>query len=389
MICRMSVVRQDTDWSELWVESSPLSLSELTLSLVLLLITTVLEVLSYIIHHHQDSNSVINSRIVRTPADQFSITQQFGYNFRSNFVILPQRSGSPRVHYLDEGPRDAETILLLLHGEPFWSFSWTKVIPALSTTARVIVPDLIGFGMSDKYVDWRMYDLSLHVETVTRLLDYLNIDGTQQKVVLVGHNWGWMIGAGVARLRPDLFSKLVILNTNNLPDGEVDLQRYSEFSTLSRFLVLNSLFMFFRASMNLLREHFPLGLLVHSLNRDYSKAMVAATLSPWPSPEHCGGTTAFPLMVPVTPSHPEAGNMRQIREFLSTWTRPTLILYSHSSLLPWIQSGDFVVGRRPDFYSRLIPGVVRVRRVGGQAGHLVMWDAPYQVVEEIWHFLQY
>ena len=93
------------------------------------------------------------------------------------------------------------------------------------------------------------------------------------------------------------------------------------------------------------------------------------------------GTTAFPLMVPVTRSHPEAANMRRIREFLSTWTRPTLILYSQSSLLPWIQSGDFVVGRRPDFYSRLIPGVVRVRRVGGQAGHLVMWDAPYQVLE--------
>ena len=98
--------------------------------------------------------------------------------------------------------------------------------------------------MSDKFVDWRMYDLNLHVETVVRLLDYLHIDGMGQEVVFVGHKWGWMVGAGVARLRPDLFSKPAILNTNNLHDGEVDLERYSSTSTLARFLVLNSFFMF-------------------------------------------------------------------------------------------------------------------------------------------------
>ena len=380
-----------TDWTEVWLNDSSLSLSEVTLSLVLLWLTALLEILSYLIHHSQDSKSLIDSRIVRTPVEEFSNVRQFGYNFKSNFVTitLSSRPGYPRVHYLDEGPRDAETVLLLLHGEPFWSFSWTKVIPALSTEARVIVPDLVGFGMSDKFVDWRLYDLDMHVETVARLLDHLNIAGSHQKVVFVGHNWGWMVGAGLARLRPELFSKLVILNTNNLPDGEVDTHRYSQTSTLTKFLVLNSFFLFFRASMNLVREHFPLSLLVHSLNKNYSSAMVAATLSPWPSPDYCGGTTAFPLMVPVTPSHPEAANMRRIRRFLSTWHRPTLVLYSDSSLLPWAQHGDFVVGRRMDFYTNLIPGVVRVRRLGGEVGHLVMWDDPHQVVQEIQHFLRY
>ena len=387
----MSLMTTETDWSEVWVDSSPLSISEITLSIFLLWLTALLEVLSYLVHHHQDSKSVRDPRIVRTPVEQFAITRQFGYNFRSNFVTLRLSSGagSPRVHYLDEGPPDSETVIILLHGEPFWSFSWVKVIPGLRKEARVIVPDLVGFGMSDKFVDWKMYDLNLHVETVVKLLDYLNIDGRGQQVVFVGHNWGWMVGAGVARVRPHLFSKLVILNTNNLPDGELELDRYTNSSTLVRFLVLNSFFMFFRASMNLLREHFPLGLLVHSLNRNYSKAMVAATVSPWPDSEYCGGTTAFPLMVPVTPAHPEAENMRQIRRFLSTWDRPTLILYSDSAVLPWAEFGDFVVGRRLEFYSQLIPGVRRVRRVGGQAGHLVMWDSPYQVVRELQHFIQY
>ena len=234
-----------------------------------------------------------------------------------------------------------------------------------------------------------MYDLNLHLETVILLMEHLGVGGSSQEVTMVGHNWGWMVGAGVARLRPSLFSKLVILNTNNLPDGEAELDRYSHSSTLPKFLVLNSFFLVFRASMNLLREYFPLGLLVSSLNRRYSKSLVAAMTSPWPTKEHCGGTTAFPLMVPVTSGHPEAAQMKQIREFLSTWTRPTLILYSQPTLLPWLHDGDFVVGRRNEFYTKLIPGVVRSIRLSGQVGHLVMWDSPYQVVKELRQFLQY
>ena len=89
---------------------------------------------------------------------------------------------------------------------------------------------------------------------------YISCLITLQDVTLVGHNWGWMVGAGVARVRPQLFSRLVILNTNNLPDGEAELDRYTDMSTLASFLVLNSFFLFFRSSMNLLREHFPLSM---------------------------------------------------------------------------------------------------------------------------------
>ena len=86
---------------------------------------------------------------MRTPVEQFAITRQFGYNFRSNFVrvTLSSGAGSPRVHYLDEGPADAKTVLILLHGEPFWSHSFHRLIPYLTVRGyQVIVPDLIGFG---------------------------------------------------------------------------------------------------------------------------------------------------------------------------------------------------------------------------------------------------
>ena len=138
--------------------------------------------------------------------------------------------------------------------------------------------------------------------------------------------------------------------------------------------------------MDLLRNYFPLRLLLHSLNPSYTSQEVSSFLAPWPEPQHRGGTTSFPLLVPVARSHPEAGAMAALRTFLSTWTKPTLVLYSSSSLLPWLQGGDFVVGNRAEFYRWLIPGVQRVARVA-DSGHLVMWDQPLVVVREVLAFV--
>jgi haloalkane dehalogenase len=372
------------DWTVLMVNNLNLSLSEVLLSLVLLSFVILAELCSFLIHFWADSLP-ISANVVRTPLHNFEISRSLGFKFQPNYLKLP---GIPRIHYLDEGPTDSDQVLLLLHGEPFWSFCWTKVIPGLSRHARVIVPDLVGYGLSDKYQDWRMYNLDLHKRTLAGLMNHLGIDGSKHQVTLVGHNWGWMVGAALAREKPSLFSKLVILNTNNLPDGEADVSRYQSLSTWSRFMVINSFFLAFRSSINLLRGYFPLGLMMKSLNHNYSKAEVEALVSPWPSSEYCGGTTAFPLMVPVFPSHPEAKEMTLIRSFLSTWQKPVLIMYSESSLLPWIEFGDFVVGRRSVFYQLLIPGVVRVRRLGGEVGHLVMYDDPGEVVREVLQFVQ-
>ena len=372
------------DWTVLMVDSLPLSLSEVLLALVLLSYVMLAELFSLLIHFHADLLP-ISTEVVRTPLHNFAISRSLGFNFQANYLKLP---GIPRIHYLDEGPVDSDHVLLLLHGEPFWSFCWTKVIPGLSRRARVIVPDLVGFGLSDKFMDWRMYNLDLHKRTLAGLMDHLGIDGSRQQVTLVGHNWGWMVGVGLARERPKLFSKLVILNTNNLPDGEAEVARYQSFSTWTRFTVINSFFLAFRSSINLLRGYFPLSLMMHSLNLNYNKTEVKAMVSPWPSSKYCGGTTAFPLMVPVFPSHPEAKEMTLIRNFLSNWQQPVLIMYSDSSLLPWVEFGDFVVGRRAVFYQFLIPGVVRVRRIRGKVGHLVMYDDPVEVVKEVLLFIQ-
>jgi len=366
------------------VNNLNLSLAEVAVSVVLLSYVLFAELVSSILYFWADSQP-ISTRVVRTPAKNFEVTRSLGFNFRANFLKLP---GIPRIHYLDEGPVNADKVLLLLHGEPFWSFCWTKVIPGLSQNARVIVPDFVGFGLSDKFEDWRMYNLNLHKKTLSGLLKHLGVDGSSQEVILLGHNWGWMVGAALAREEPDLFSKLVILNTNNLPDGEAEISRYRNIATWSRFMVINSFFLAFRSTIKLLRGYFPLGLMMKSLNINYDKSDVNALISPWPSSEYFGGVTAFPLMVPVFPSHPEAKEMTLIRNFLSSWQKPTMVMYSDSSILPWVEFGDFVVGTRAVFYELLIPGVIKVRRLSKEEGHLVMYDNPGEVVREVLQFIQ-
>ena len=124
----------------------------------------------------------------------------------------------PRVHYLDEGPRDGN-VVLCLHGEPSWSFLYRKMVPLLTGAGyRVIVPDFIGFGKSDKYTSPENYTHELHCLVLRKLLDHLSV----RDVTLVCQDWGGLTGLSVVKDCPDLFSSLVIMNTG-LPAPVLDL----------------------------------------------------------------------------------------------------------------------------------------------------------------------
>lgn len=355
---------------------------------VLLISAAVIEFVARLVHAIDDMNPDTRiQKVVRTPLENFDIARKMGYNYKSNFITLMT---IPRIHYLDEGDKESNHIILLLHGEPFWSYCWVNVIPHFTKRGyRVIAPDFVGFGMSDKPVNWRSYSLQLHKDSVSNLLDYLSLLNSNKTVTLVGHNWGWMVGAAVAKDFPKAFDRLVILNTNNMPDGELSPGRYPSTSTWLKFMTSNAFFLAFRASVNLLRTWFPLSILIHSLNPGgYGKEEVEAMLCPHPvDSEYRGGTTAFPLMVPVSSSDRYAAEFSQIRYFLSQWNKPTLILYSGTALVPWLQEGDFVVGNRAVFYSKLIPGAVPYRRIAN-AGHLLMYDQPMAVAHNILEFLE-
>ena len=119
-----------------------LSPAEVLLSLLLLSASLLLESLSHVLHHFRDTDSEIDPSIVRTDSGRLVKTAKYGYNFESYFLPLASKPGRPLLHYLNVGLRNASNVLVLIHGEPFWSFVWAKVIPRLSADNRVIVPDL-------------------------------------------------------------------------------------------------------------------------------------------------------------------------------------------------------------------------------------------------------
>ena len=159
------------------------------------------------------------------------------------------------------------------------SHSFHKLIPELvSAGFRVIVPDFVGFGRSDKLTDWRAYSLELHKATVEQLLRHLNLlpdySGHQgyssTRLTLVGHNWGSMIGSSLIKDHPDWFSRLVILNTNNLPDGEVHRSRFPGQRWFSKFLIFDSAFLAFHSLLNLMKYNFPFSIMFSLFNTKYN-----------------------------------------------------------------------------------------------------------------------
>ena len=142
-----------------------------------------------------------------------------GYPFESNYVELPAGSGHtlPRVHYIDEGDQDATEVILCLHGEPSWSFLYRHMIPTLVHAGyRVIAPDFIGFGKSDKYTSMENYSHELHTSTLRLLIEHLELEN----ITLVCQDWGGLTGLSVVKDIPDKFSSLVIMNTG-LPTGDM------------------------------------------------------------------------------------------------------------------------------------------------------------------------
>ena len=156
---------------------------------------------------------------IRTPDSRFAGLEKYGYTFQPNYAELPLGGGItlPRMHYVDEGPKDAQETVLCLHGEPSWSFLYRKMVPTLVQAGyRVVIPDFIGFGKSDKYTSPANYTHELHTASLRMLIDYLKLTN----LTLVCQDWGGLTGLSVVKDIPDTFCSLVIMNTG-LPIGDV------------------------------------------------------------------------------------------------------------------------------------------------------------------------
>jgi haloalkane dehalogenase len=156
-----------------------------------------------------DRFNLVAPGIIRTPEERFLNIPD--YNFDANYINI----GDLRIHYLDEGPKDGE-IIYLLHGEPTWSYLFRKMIPSLTQAGfRVIAPDMVGFGKSDKYVSTDDYSHQMHVDTMTHLIRELNLNNITAHV----HDWGGLVGLRVIAEEPDRFSRVIASNTGLIAPG--------------------------------------------------------------------------------------------------------------------------------------------------------------------------
>ena len=252
--------------------------------------------------------------VLRTPDDRFSRLPD--YPFEPHYADV-----GVRMHYVDEGPRDADPILLL-HGEPSWSFLYRHMIPLLQHAGhRVVAPDLIGFGRSDKPASREAHTYARHVEWVTRLVVALDL----KDITLVCQDWGGLIGLRVATDVDERFARVVAANTG-LPTGDEHIS--SAFLAWRRF--------------SQAADPFAVGNIVDGgCVTTLDDAVVAAYDAPFPDESFKAGPRQMPLLVPTTPDDPAAPANRAAWAKLRQWRKPFLCAFSDADPITRGADGRF------------------------------------------------
>ncbi|GAA6151361.1 haloalkane dehalogenase [Pseudoteredinibacter isoporae] len=263
---------------------------------------------------------------LRTPDERFEALP--GFPYQANYLNIDDCDGGQlRVHYLDEGPRDGD-IVLLMHGEPSWCYLYRKMIPVLVDAGlRVIAPDLPGFGRSDKPSKRSDYTYQRHVNWMQSALDQLDIN----HITLVCQDWGGLIGLRLLAENPDRFVRAVAANTM-LPTGDHDPgQAFLDWRKFSQEV-----------------PEFPVGGIISgATTTDLSPEVVAAYDAPFPDESYKEGARQFPTLVPITPDDPASEANRAAWGVLTQWNKPFLTAFSDSD--PITKGGDAVM-------QKLIPG---------------------------------
>ena len=248
--------------------------------------------------------------ILRTPDERFASLPDYGHEPSYADVPRGDGSGDLRMAYVDVGPADAP-VVVLLHGEPTWGYLYRHVLPPLLDAGlRVVVPDLVGFGRSDKPAELGDYTYARHVEWTRALLfDALDL----RDVTLVGQDWGGLIGLRLVAEHPDRFAGVVAANTG-LPTGDQAIPdlwwRFHDFVARTPEL--------------------PIGFLVQSgcTTAPLPPDIFAAYEAPFPDASYQAGAKAFPDLVPTSPDGPASAANRAAWEVLARFDKPFLTAFS-------------------------------------------------------------
>ena len=296
--------------------------------------------------------------VLRTPGSRFENLE--GYPFVANYINVEASDTQPlRMHFLDEGPADGPPIVLL-HGEPTWSYLYRTMIPPLADAGnRVLAPDLIGFGRSDKPARIEDYTYLRHVEWVTSWFERLNL----KDVTLFVQDWGSFIGLRIAAEQGDRIARLVVAN-GSLPTAERPLPRS---------------FYVFRA----IAQHSPLlsagRLVAVGTVRRVPPKVRAGYDAPFPDKRYQAGPRAFPRLVPTSPDDPAVPANRAAWDALGKWEKPCLAIFGRR---------DRLLGKADRPLIKHIPGAAGQPHARINASHFIQEDSGPELAERILSWLK-
>ncbi len=284
--------------------------------------------------------------VLRTPDDRFADLPD--YPFAPHYLVVEDaRLGPLRMHYVDEGDPAGRPVVLL-HGEPTWSYLFRHTVgPLVAAGLRAVVPDLVGFGRSDKPDRQADYTYEAHVGWLAAFLSALGLRGA----VLVGHDWGGLLGLRMVTASPGLAAGYVACNhgypTGDMPANEA-LAQWQAFAATT--------------------PAFETGAIVaRACARPVAPAVVAAYDAPYPDDRYQAGARAFPALIPVRPDDPSAQAVRDSRAVLARTSMPLLTVYG---------AQDPIAGPADAMLQQLVPGAAGQPHVRlDDAGHNMPEDA--------------
>ena len=291
-------------------------------------------------------------KVLRTPDERFEGLKD--YAFAPHYQTV---GDGLRLAYVDEGPRDAAPVLLM-HGEPSWSYLYRHMIPGLSGKHRVLAPDLIGFGRSDKLADKGDYSYEKHVAWMSDWLTALDL----KDITLFCQDWGGLIGLRLVAAFPERFARVIVANTG-LPTGSGMSEGFNRWLEISQSM-----------------PQFPAGAFVNmGSGRTLSDEEIAAYDAPYPDESYKVMARIFPTFVPITPEHASVAENIAAWKVLEAFDKPFLTAFS---------DGDPVTRGGERAFQERVPGAKGQPHViieGG--GHFLQEDKPAELADLIDRFI--
>lgn len=284
-------------------------------------------------------------KVLRTPEAAFEGVTD--YPFSPNYLdVTDALSGANlRVHYIDEGPRDAP-VVLMMHGEPSWSYLYRKMVaPVVAAGFRVVAPDLIGFGKSDKPAAQSDYSYARHVAWMRSWVEQLDL----QNVTLACQDWGSLVGLRLVAEMPDRFAG-VALSNGGLPEGGDAPRAFAIWRAFSKWSPV-----------------FPIGKIVSAgTKRGLSLDEIAAYDAPFPNSSFKAGARIFPSFVPFE-NNVAVPDQKRAWQVFDTWEKPFLCCFSDQDRITRGGESRFI-GR--------VPGTSGQNHRSLHGGHFIQEDDP-------------